>query len=346
MTQSLTLRRPDDWHLHLRDGAMLAAVAPWSAKYFGRAVVMPNLPQPVTGVEDALAYRQRILASLPAGADFDPRMALYLTDTTTPEAVLAANACEHVIGYKLYPAGATTHSDAGVSDLKRLEPTIAAMAECGLPLLVHGEVTDEEVDIFDREARFAERVLGPLCDRHPELRVVFEHVSSSAGVEFVQGQPPNVVATITPQHLLLNRNAILAGGLRPHNYCLPVLKRERDRLALIEAATSGAAKFFLGTDSAPHLRRQKESACGCAGTFNVVAALAVYAEVFAAANALDRLERFTSLNGPAFYGLQPNGATITLARQSWQVPQSIEIGGESLVPWLAGEQLGWQVLPS
>lgn len=346
MTESLTLRRPDDWHLHLRDGAMLAAVAPWSAKFFSRAIVMPNLPEPVTRVEDALAYRQRILASLPSGTTFDPRMALYLTDATTPENVLAAHACEHVIGYKLYPAGATTHSDAGVTDLNRLEPAIAAMAECGLPLLVHGEVTDEDVDIFDREARFAEQVLEPMCDRHPGLRIVVEHVSSRAGVAFVSSRPSNVAATITPQHLLLNRNAMLAGGLRPHNYCLPVLKRERDRLALIEAATSGTEKFFLGTDSAPHLRRQKESACGCAGTFNVVAALAVYAEVFAAANALSHLERFASLNGPAFYGLAPNEDTVTLVQKPWRVPASIEVGEESLVPWLAGEQLGWQVLDS
>lgn len=322
---------------------MLAAVAPWSARYFGRAIVMPNLPEPVAGVATALAYRERILKSLPADTAFDPLMALYLTDATTPEAVIAAGRSPHVIGFKLYPAGATTLSDAGVSDLGRLEPTIAAMAEYGVPLLVHGEVTDREIDIFDREARFAEEVLAPLCDRHRDLRVVFEHVSSRAGVDFVRAHDDRVAATITPQHLLLNRNAMLAGGLRPHNYCLPVLKREQDRRALVGAATSGSASFFLGTDSAPHLRRDKESACGCAGTFNVVAALPVYAEVFAEAEALDKLERFASLNGPAFYGLAPNTDSLTLKKESWQVPDSLAVGGDTLVPWLAGATLKWRV---
>lgn len=346
MQDVLTIRRPDDWHLHLRDGAMLAAVAPWSARFFGRAIVMPNLPQPVADVAAALAYRERIIATLPAEHCFQPLMALYLTDATTPDAVLKAKECQHVIGFKLYPAGATTLSDAGVSDLGRLEQTIAAMAETGVPLLVHGEVTDPEVDIFDREARFAEQVLAPLCDRHPDLRVVFEHVSSRAGVEFVLATGDRVAATITPQHLLLNRNAVLAGGLRPHNYCLPVLKREQDRQALVEAATSGAAKFFLGTDSAPHLRHDKESACGCAGTFNVIAALAAYASVFEEANALDRLERFTSLNGPAFYGLAPNVDNLTLVRKPWRVPEALPVAADSLVPWLAGERLEWQVQDS
>lgn len=343
MPEKLTIRRPDDWHLHLRDGAALNSLVPCSSRYCGRAVIMPNLVPPVTSIDAALAYRQRILAALPATAEFNPLMALYLTEDTRAEDIYAAKACSSVIGYKLYPAGATTNSEAGVNNLQTLYPVFEAMAEAGLPLLVHGEVTRPDADVFDREARFVDEILQPLTETFDELRVVLEHVSSKHAVDFVRASRKNLAATITPQHLFMNRNAMLAGGIRPHNYCLPVLKRERDRRALVAAATSGDARFFMGTDSAPHVRSDKESACGCAGTFNAPVALSIYAAVFEQAGELQRLEAFTSQNGPGFYGLDPNDDTITLEKTPWQVPQTLGDGELKYIPWLAGETLDWQV---
>ncbi len=345
MSETLTITRPDDWHLHLRDADMLRTVLPFTCRQFSRAIVMPNLVPPVCSLEDARAYRQRILDALP-GPGFTPLMTLYLNAATTPDLVRAAADCDWLLGIKLYPADATTHSEAGVKDIATFEAVFAAMAEFDLPLLVHGESTEPGVDIFDREARFIDSVLSGLLERHPKLRVVLEHVSTRHGVEFVRSKPANLGATITPQHLFMNRNAMLAGGLRPHNYCLPVLKRESDRAALVAAATSGDARFFLGTDSAPHKRSDKESACGCAGTFNVLAALPVYAQVFEAAGALDQLEKFTSLNGPSFYRLPVNTETLTLLKSSWTVPQRVGKGDTELVPWLAGATLDWKVVAS
>lgn len=340
----MTLTRPDDWHLHVRDGDVLPAVLPFTARCFGRAIIMPNLQPPVTTTADALAYRERILAALPTDTSFKPLMTLYLTDTTAPEEIARAMESTEVFGVKLYPAGATTNSDSGVTDLARCEATLAEMARLGMPLLVHGEVTHDEVDIFDREAVFIETVLAPLVQRHPDLKVVFEHITTAEAADFVAGAPANVAATITAHHLLLNRNHLFVGGIRPHNYCLPVLKRERHREALVAAATSGNPKFFLGTDSAPHSQSSKESACGCAGSFTAPAAIELYATVFEAAGRLDRLEGFASHFGPDFYGLPRNDDRITLARRAWQIPASYPFLGETIVPFLAGEHLQWSLL--
>ncbi len=339
----ITIRRPDDWHLHLRDGEMLRTVLPDSARRFGRAIVMPNLAPPVTTTELALAYRERILDALPEGLDFEPLMTLYLTDRTPPREIEVARASGRVHAVKWYPAGATTHSDAGVTDITCCRDTLAAMEETGLPLLVHGEVTDTQVDIFDRERVFIERELRPLLERFPRLRLVLEHVTTRQGVEFVREAPENIAATLTVHHLLLNRNALFAGGLRPHHYCLPVLKREEHRQALVAAAVSGEPKFFLGTDSAPHPRSAKESACGCAGIYTAHAAIELCAEVFEQAGALARLEGFASLHGAAFYRLPPNEATLTLQRRPWSVPEEIPCGAQSLVPFRAGESVQWRI---
>jgi dihydroorotase len=340
---TLTLPTPDDWHLHLRDGAALAAVLPHTAAQFARAIVMPNLKPPVTTTALAAAYRERILAARPAGSSFEPLMTLYLTDRTPPDEVERARASGFVHAFKLYPAGATTHSDAGVTDIRRCDATLAAMAELGVPLLVHGEVTLESVDVFDREARFIGDVLGPLVQRLPRLRVVFEHITTRAAVQFVRAAGPQVAATITPQHLLHNRNAIFHGGIRPHYYCLPILKTEDDREALVEAATSGSPKFFLGTDSAPHERDTKENSCGCAGMYSAHAALELYAEAFERAGALHRLADFASRFGAEFYGLPRNPGSVELVRESWNVPASYPFAGGSVVPMRAGETIHWRL---
>ncbi|MEF8717344.1 MAG: dihydroorotase [Candidatus Accumulibacter necessarius] len=341
----ITLTRPDDWHLHLRDGPALAAVLPHSARQFARAIVMPNLRPPVTTVAAAGEYRARILAALPAGLSFEPLMTLYLTDHTPVDEIRRAAESDSVQAVKLYPAGATTNSDSGVTDLERCDATVAAMAELGVPLLVHGEATDPAIDVFDREKVFIDRVLQPLLVRHPTLKVVFEHITTSDAADFVAACGPNIAATITAHHLLYNRNAIFAGGLRPHYYCLPVLKRERHRLALLHAATSGSRKFFLGTDSAPHAQPTKEMACGCAGCYTAHAALEFYAEAFASVGRLDRLEAFASFNGPDFYGLPRNRGQVTLEQQDWRVPEAYAYAaGDVLVPLRAGEWLPWRML--
>ena len=339
----LTLRRPDDWHLHLRDGAALAAVLPHTARQFARAIVMPNLKPPVTTTAQAEAYRARILAALPAGSSFTPLMTLYLTDGTTPAEVRRARSSGIVQGCKLYPAGATTNSESGVTDLSRLAATLEAMAEVDLPLQVHGEVTAPRVDVFDREARFIDEILAPLHHRLPGLRIVFEHVTTRAAVQFVRSCAAGVGATITPQHLLLNRNALFAGGIRPHHYCLPVLKREEDRTALLDAVSAGDPRFFLGTDSAPHARATKEHACGCAGIYSAHAALELYATAFESAGALSRLPAFASEFGPRFYGLPPNEGTVTLRREAWTVPAHYPFGDDVLVPLGAGDTLHWRL---
>ncbi len=340
----ITLTRPDDWHLHLRDGAALACVVAHTARQFRRAIIMPNLKPPVTDTAAALAYRKRILAALPAGTDFEPLMTLYLTDNTEPAEIARARHSGVVQAVKLYPAGATTHSDAGVSDIEKTWPALEAMQEAGMPLLVHGEVTDPEVDIFDREAVFVERVLIPLTRRFPRLKVVLEHITTRQGVDFVLNAPPNIAGTLTAHHLLLNRNAMFSGGIRPHHYCLPVLKREQHRQALLEAATSGHPRLFLGTDSAPHQRAAKESACGCAGLYTAHAAMELYAEAFESAGALDKLEAFASFFGPDFYGLPRNTGTLSLQKQDWQVPPSYPLADGKLVPMRAGEYLHWRLL--
>ena len=340
----ITLTRPDDWHLHLRDGPAMADILPHTAERFGRAVVMPNLRPPVTTTDRALAYRDRIVGALPEGRGLTPLMTLYLTDNTAPEEIERARASGAIHAVKLYPAGATTNSDSGVTDLAQAAPVFEAMAEAGLPLLVHGEVTDSSVDIFDRERVFLEQRLAPLLERHPALRLVFEHITTREAAEFVRAAGPNVAATITPQHLLMNRNALLAGGIRPHHYCLPVLKRESHREALLEAATSGSPKFFLGTDSAPHARGAKECACGCAGIYSAHAAIELYAEAFDHAGALDRLEGFASLYGADFYRLPRNTGRITLVRQPWEVPPGYPFGDETVVPLRAGESVQWRLL--
>ena len=341
----ITITRPDDWHLHLRDGEALASVLPYSARQFARAIVMPNLRPPVTTVAAAAAYRERILAALPAGMSFDPLMTLYLTDRTPADEIRRAVDSGFVKAVKLYPAGATTNSDAGVTDLARCDEALAAMEELGMPLLMHGEVTDPAVDLFDRENVFIETVLQPLLARRPGLRVVFEHITTREAAEFVAAAGDNVGATITAHHLLYNRNALFVGGLRPHYYCLPVLKREAHRAALIRAATSGSTKFFLGTDSASHARGAKETGCGCAGCFTAYAALELYAEAFDTAGALDKLEAFASFNGPDFYRLPRNAGKVTLERREWTAPETIDYaGGETLVPLRAGEALRWKFL--
>ena len=342
---SLRLTRPDDWHLHLRDGAALGAVLPFTAARFGRAIVMPNLRPPVTTTALARAYRARILAALPPGARFEPLMTLYLTQSTAPAEVDAARASGFVHGIKYYPAGATTHSDAGVTDIRRLDAVLERMAQVGLALQVHGEVTDPEVDVFDREARFIETVLAPLIERHPRLKVVFEHITTDEAVQFVMGARAGVAATVTPQHLLMNRNALFQGGIRPHHYCLPVLKADAHRASLVRAVASGTPRLFLGTDSAPHARHTKEAACGCAGIFSAHAALELYAEAFERAGALDKLEGFAAFHGADFYGLPRNAGSVTLVRQSWEVPEHYPFGGEELVPLRAGESVAWRLEP-
>ncbi len=342
---SLTLTRPDDWHLHLRDGEALAAVTGASARQMGRAIIMPNLKPPVTTTEQARAYRQRILAALPEGSRFEPLMTLYLTDDTPAEEIERAHASGLVQAVKLYPAGATTNSASGVTDLAHCDAAIGAMARLGMPLLVHGEVTSAEIDIFDREAVFIERVLKPLLERHPDLKVVFEHITTADAAEFVASAPSSVGATITAHHLLFNRNHMLVGGIRPHYYCLPILKRERHREALLGAATSGNPKFFLGTDSAPHAQGDKESACGCAGAYTAPAAIELYATAFEQAGALDRLEGFASHHGPDFYRLPRNADSVTLVREPWRVPESLPYAdGQRIVPLLAGETLEWKLV--
>ncbi|MGE5026858.1 MAG: dihydroorotase [Betaproteobacteria bacterium] len=342
--EKLTLARPDDWHLHLRDGEQMRAVLPDTARRFGRAMVMPNLRPPVTTAAMVAAYRERILAALPQGSRFEPLMTLYLTDNTGPDEIARAKASGLVHGVKLYPAGATTNSDSGVTDLDRCAGALAEMEKQGLPLLVHGEVTDPEVDVFDREKVFIERVLAPLVQRFPGLRVVLEHVTTRDGVEFVKAAPGRVAATLTAHHLLMNRNAIFAGGIRPHHYCLPVLKREEHRRALVEAATSGSPKFFLGTDSAPHARGAKEAACGCAGMYTAHAGIELYAEAFEQAGALDRLEAFASFYGADFYGMPRNADTVTLVKESWEAPDALPFGGEALVPLRAGGRVAWKLI--
>jgi len=340
---TLTITRPDDWHLHLRDGAELASVVGHSARAFARAIVMPNLKPPVTTVPQAARYRDRIQAVLPAGAAFEPLMTLYLTEATVPAEIDAAAASGFVAGVKLYPAGATTHSDAGVTSIARCAAVLARMEERDLVLQVHGEATGDDIDPYDRESVFIDRELAPLVSRHPRLRIVLEHVTTRAGVEFVRAAGENVAATVTPQHLLYNRGAMFRGGLRPHLYCLPVLKRERDREALVEAATSDDGRFFLGTDSAPHARGDKESACGCAGVFSASAAIELYARAFEEAGRLDRLESFASFRGADFYRMPRNRERITLERRAWTVPKSLPFGTGEIVPMCAGEKLAWQL---
>ena len=338
----LVIRQPDDWHVHLRDGAMLAGVLPYTARQFARAVVMPNLSPPAATTGEVAAYRERIIAALPPGSNFTPLMTLYLTDASEPDDLAAGFALGVLTAAKLYPAHATTNSAHGVTSLRAIYPVLERMQEIRMPLLVHGEVTDSDVDIFDREAVFIERVLAPALRDFPALRVVFEHITTKDAADFVASASDNVAATITPHHLQINRNALFAGGIRPHAYCLPVAKREEHRQALRRAATSGSAKFFLGTDTAPHEVHAKESACGCAGIFNAPHALEAYAMVFEEEGALGRLEAFASINGPRFYGLPVNEAQVVLERAENPVPQRIAAGGGEVVPWLAGEVLSWR----
>ncbi len=342
MTQ-LTLVRPDDWHVHLRDDDALDTTVADAARDFGRSIVMPNLVPPVTTTAQALAYRERILARLPADSQWQPLMVLYLTDNTSPEEITTAKASGRVAACKYYPAGATTNSDSGVTDLRNIYPVLARMEQEGLPLLLHGEVTDSDIDIFDREAVFIERHLKSLVADFPKLKIVLEHITTKQGAEFVASAANNVAATITPQHLLYNRNQMLVGGIRPHLYCLPILKKNIHQQALIAAATSGNPKFFLGTDSAPHAQNRKETACGCAGCYSNHAAMAVYAEAFERADALDKLEAFASFYGADFYGLPRNTDTITLSRTPWQVPSSVPLGNNRMIPLCAEETLNWQV---
>jgi dihydroorotase len=342
--KTITITRPDDWHLHLRDGPHLQSVVADSARRFARAIVMPNLKPAVTKTADALAYRDRILGALPAGSRFTPLMTLYLTDNTRPAEIERAKASGAVHAVKYYPAGATTNSDAGVTDMAKCYGVFEAMAMARMPLLVHGEVTDPKIDMFDREQVFLERVLAPLVDRFDRLKVVLEHITTREAAQFVTAAPPRVAATITAHHLLLNRNALFAGGVRPHHFCLPVLKREEHRAALIGAAVSGNPKFFLGTDSAPHARHTKETACGCAGIYTANAGIELYAEAFAAAGALDRLDDFAGGFGADFYGMPRNEDKITLVAEAWRVPDEVPFGGDALVPFRAGENVGWRLV--
>ncbi len=343
MTDTLTLIRPDDWHIHFRDGDAMRSVVPDTARVFGRAIAMPNLKPPVITPADAAAYRSRLMQAA-GNAAFEPLMTLYLTDNTTPELIRSARNSGFIHAVKYYPAGATTNSDSGVTALSKAYPAIAVMEQAGLPLLLHGEVTDADIDIFDREAVFIERHLMPLLREFPRLKVVLEHITTRQAAEFVAAAPANVAATVTAHHLLYNRNALFAGGIRPHMYCLPILKREPHRRALVAAATSADPSFFLGTDSAPHARSSKENACGCAGIYTAHAAIELYAEAFEDAGALDKLEAFASRFGADFYGLPYNADRITLKREAWTVPDSIHIGAETLVPLRAGESLRWRVL--
>ncbi|MGF1682319.1 dihydroorotase [Photobacterium minamisatsumaniensis] len=339
---TITITRPDDWHTHLRDGEVLNDTVRDISRYLGRAIIMPNLVPPVTDTELALAYRDRILAEKPQG-NFSPLMTLYLTDNTTPDEIRKAKATGHIYAAKLYPAGATTNSDSGVTSIDKLIPTLEAMEQEGMLLLIHGEVTTHDVDIFDREKAFLDTVLSPIVKKMPNLKIVVEHITTKDAVEFVNNAGPNVGATITAHHLMFNRNHMLVGGIRPHYYCLPILKRNIHQQALVEAATSGSPKFFLGTDSAPHAQDRKESACGCAGSYTAHAAIELYAEVFEQAGALDKLEAFASFNGPDFYNLPRNADTITLSKEIWSVPETMSFGNDVVVPIRAGEDIQWQV---
>jgi dihydroorotase len=341
--QKLTITRPDDWHLHLRDGAALKAVLPHTVRQFARAIVMPNLKPPVRSVADAVAYRDRIIAAIPAGKQFEPLMTLYLTDNTSPAEIVAAKASPFIKAVKYYPAGATTNSDFGVTDIRKCDRVFAAMQQVDMPLLLHGEVTDSEIDVFDREKVFIEKQLIPLKERFPQLRVVLEHITTADAVQFVLSAH-NVAATITPQHLLFSRNILFKGGIRPHFYCLPILKREEHRLAILQAATSGNPKFFLGTDSAPHARDTKESTCGCAGCYSALHALELYAEAFETVDALDKLEAFASFYGPDFYQLPRNTEQITLTKTTWRIPDELPFPESALVPLRSGEEITWQLV--
>ena len=341
--QELTLTRPDDWHLHVRDGEMLKAVLPHTVRQFSRAIIMPNLKPPVRSVAEAAAYRDRIIAAIPEGKQFEPLMTLYLTDNTEPEDIVAAKASGFVKALKYYPAGATTNSDSGVTDIGKCERVFEAMQQVDMPLLLHGEVTDKAVDVFEREKVFIEQHLVPLKQRFPKLRIVLEHITTAHAVEFVMATD-NMAATITPQHLLFNRNALFKGGIRPHYYCLPILKHEIHRRAILQAATSGSPKFFLGTDSAPHTRDSKESACGCAGCFSALHAMELYAEAFEGVDALDKLEAFASFYGPDFYGLPRNREQITLVKKNWRIPDELSLTESGLVPLRAGEEMTWQMV--
>ncbi len=344
LLQTITITRPDDWHLHLRDGAVMASVLPHTARQFARAIVMPNLKPPVTTTEQARQYRERILAALPDGVQFEPLMVLYLTDDTAPDEIRRAKDSGFIHAVKLYPAGATTNSAAGVTDLRKCYKTLEAMQELSMPFLVHGEVTDAQVDIFDREAVFIDRVMTPLRQDLPELKVVFEHITTRQAVDYVNEASRFTAATITAHHLLYNRNEIFKGGIRPHFYCLPVLKREEHRQALVRAATSGTGKFFLGTDSAPHPKGLKEHSCGCAGCYTALHALELYAHAFDQVNALEELEAFASINGPAFYDLPRNSGTVTLQREDWTLPNELPLGDSCVVPLNAGETIGWRMI--
>ena len=343
MTERITITRPDDWHLHLRDGAVLQHTVPATARVMGRAIIMPNLQPPVMNAEQALEYRSRILSKVPQGLTFNPLMVLYLTDNTTPEMIREAKQAGHIVAVKLYPAGATTNSDSGVTDLGKLDELAAVLAENDIKLLVHGEVTHSDIDIFDREKRFLDEILVPLAARHPDLNMVVEHITTKDAADFVSSQGANVAATITVQHLAYNRNHMLVGGIKPHFYCLPVLKRNTHQQALQDAVVSGSAKFFLGTDSAPHAKGAKESACGCAGCYSAYAAIELYAEIFDDLGALDKLEGFASHHGPDFYGLPRNSDEITLIKQDWQAPQEMPFGSDIIVPLRAGETLRWKL---
>ncbi|MGK7897063.1 MAG: dihydroorotase [Xenococcus sp. (in: cyanobacteria)] len=341
--ENLTITQPDDWHLHLRDGAALKAVLPHTARQFARAIIMPNLKPPIRSVADAAAYRDRILAAIPAGEEFEPLMTLYLTDNTSPEEIIAAKESQFVKAIKYYPAGATTNSDFGVTDIRKCDRVFKAMQEVDLPLLLHGEATDKEVDVFDREKVFIEKYLIPLKSRFPKLRVVLEHITTEDAVKFILSADKTVAATLTPQHLLLNRNSIFQGGIRPHFYCLPILKREKHRQALLEAATSGNPKFFLGTDSAPHARNRKETSCGCAGCYSALHAMELYAEAFETVDAVDKLEAFASFYGADFYQLPRNTKKITLTKKTWRIPDELPFPDSGLVPLRAGEEMTWQM---
>ncbi len=341
--QSLTIIQPDDWHLHLRDGNVLDSTVPQAAKQFRRAIIMPNLRPPVTTTKDAISYRQRIMDSLPEGSQFEPLMTLYLTDNTRPEEIRTAKASGIIHGVKLYPAGATTNSDAGVTSLDKCIETLEEMQKQGIPLLMHGEVTDPEIDIFDREAVFIDKILIPLRKKLPDLKIVFEHITTKAAAEYVADAEGYIGATVTPHHLLFNRNSLFAGGIRPHYYCLPVLKREENRKALIRAVTHRNTRFFAGTDSAPHARDAKENTCGCAGCYTASHAIELYVKAFEEAGQLDKLEWFTSINGPKFYNLPINRSKITLIKEKWQIPEDLPFGQNRVVPLMAGEFLNWKL---
>ena len=340
----IQITQPDDWHVHLRDSNTLMSVAPMTANQFNRAIVMPNLSPPVTTTQQALDYRERVLAAIPDGTQFDPLMTLYLTDNTTADEINRAHESGYVKAVKFYPAGATTNSDAGVTDLNLCHGAIAQMQKLGMPLLVHGEATAPHIDVFDREKAFIDLTLMPMINRFPDLKIVFEHITTADAVDFVQDTHDNIAATITPQHLLFNRNMMFKGGIRPHHYCLPVLKRENHRQAIVYAATKGNKKFFLGTDSAPHAKNNKESACGCAGIFSAHAAIELYTQVFEQQNALDKLEAFASFNGPDFYDLPRNTGTITLKKEPWIVPDSYPLADDSIIPLMAGETIQWKLV--